>query len=106
MDTPSRNYAAGQERLARDLRALVDDAEALLRHAVRDAGAGYADARSQLEKRLAQTRSQLTDIEKAALDGIGQAGRAADDYVHENPWAAIGAGAGLGLLVGLLLGRR
>jgi ElaB/YqjD/DUF883 family membrane-anchored ribosome-binding protein len=106
MDTLSSNYSAHQERLARDLRAVVDDAEALLQHAVRDAGAGYAEARTKLEKSLAQTRSQLSQTEKATLDGIQQAGRAANGYVHENPWPAIGAGAGVGLLVGLLLARQ
>jgi ElaB/YqjD/DUF883 family membrane-anchored ribosome-binding protein len=99
-------YTADQERLARDLRAVVDDAEALLQHAVRDAGAGYSDARTRLEKRLSHTREQLAALEKASMKRVGDAGRAADGYVHENPWPAIGAGAGIGLLLGLLLGRR
>ena len=29
-----------------------------------------------------------------------------DDYVHENPWTAIGIGVGIGLLLGLLIGRK
>ncbi len=28
-----------------------------------------------------------------------------DDYVHENPWRAVAISAGLGLLVGLVIGR-
>jgi ElaB/YqjD/DUF883 family membrane-anchored ribosome-binding protein len=32
--------------------------------------------------------------------------RATDDYGHEHPWKAVGAAAGMGLIVGLLLGRR
>ncbi|RYF36345.1 MAG: DUF883 family protein, partial [Comamonadaceae bacterium] len=34
------------------------------------------------------------------------AGRAADVYVHENPWRAIGLAAGAGLVIGLLISRR
>ena len=34
------------------------------------------------------------------------AGHAADDYVHEHPWKAIGAAAGVGMIIGLLIGRR
>ena len=30
----------------------------------------------------------------------------ADDFVHRNPWEAVGVAAGLGLLIGLFLRRR
>jgi ElaB/YqjD/DUF883 family membrane-anchored ribosome-binding protein len=106
MDTASKSPAGDPDRLARDLRALVDDADALLKHAVRDAGAGYGEARARLEQRLAAARSQLSSFEQAAVDSVKQAGRAADDYVRENPWPVIGASAGVGLLLGLLIGRR
>src|SRR3954466_15997307 len=39
MDMPSSSFANASDRLARDLRAVIDDAEALLGHAVRDTGA-------------------------------------------------------------------
>jgi ElaB/YqjD/DUF883 family membrane-anchored ribosome-binding protein len=29
-----------------------------------------------------------------------------DHQVHENPWTAVGIAAGVGLIVGILLGRR
>ena len=32
--------------------------------------------------------------------------RKTDEYVRDNPWSSIGAAAALGLLVGVLLGRR
>ena len=35
-----------------------------------------------------------------------QAARYTDEYVHENPWRAVGVAAGIGLLLGLVLGRR
>ena len=31
---------------------------------------------------------------------------ATDDFVHEQPWKAIGAGAAIGLLIGFALARR
>jgi len=106
MEAFAKSLAGDSDRLARDLRALVDDAEGLLQHAVRDAGAGYGEARTRLEQRVAAARTQLASLEQAAVDGVKQAGRAADGYVHDNPWPAIGASAGVGLLLGLLLGRR
>lgn len=106
MDTSHTELTEGGERLARDLRTIVDDAEALLKHAVRDAGTGYADARARLERSLHAARTQLEAIEQSAVDGLGEAGRAADSYVRQHPWPVIGASAGLGLVIGLLLGRR
>jgi len=38
--------------------------------------------------------------------GARQAARVTDDYVHDNPWRAIGIGAAAGLLVGWLVSRR
>jgi ElaB/YqjD/DUF883 family membrane-anchored ribosome-binding protein len=29
-----------------------------------------------------------------------------DQQVHENPWTAVGVATGIGLIVGILLGRR
>jgi len=34
------------------------------------------------------------------------AAKATDAYVHESPWTAVGIAAGVGLLVGVLIGRR
>ena len=31
---------------------------------------------------------------------------AADAYIRENPWTAIGVSTGIGLVIGLLIGRR
>jgi len=29
-----------------------------------------------------------------------------DEYVHEHPWRSVGVAAGVGLIIGLLIGRR
>jgi ElaB/YqjD/DUF883 family membrane-anchored ribosome-binding protein len=105
-DPSAHSLAANREKLARDMRAVVEDAEALLKLAVREAGTGYGEARTKLEKSLVTARSQLTELEKVAVDSAVRAGRAADAYVRENPWPVIGAGAGIGFVLGLLLSRR
>ena len=40
------------------------------------------------------------------MDRAKAAARATDDYVHDNPWQAIGVAAAIGLVAGLLLNRR
>jgi ElaB/YqjD/DUF883 family membrane-anchored ribosome-binding protein len=40
------------------------------------------------------------------MDQATDAGQVADDYVHGNPWQAVGIAAGLGFALGLVVGRR
>jgi ElaB/YqjD/DUF883 family membrane-anchored ribosome-binding protein len=95
-----------QKRLAEDFKAVVNDAEELLRHAARDAGEGYNEARARLEQSLKIARAELETLEKAVLDGTRRAARATDGYVRDHPWESIGIGAGVGLLLGMLIARR
>ena len=95
-----------RERLARDMRAVVDDAEQLLRVGAQGTGEAVAQARGRLEDSLAAAKSAIQRMERSAVDRAQAAGRATDAYVHENPWTAIAAGAALGALVGVLLARR
>ena len=89
-----------------DLRLVVADAEELLRTTAGQAGEGAAELRAKVQASLARARDSLAQAQDAAIAKARAAGRAADDYVHENPWRSIGVAAGFGLLVGLLIGRR
>ena len=42
----------------------------------------------------------------AGPKAIAVAAKAADRYVRDNPWTAIGVAAGVGVLVGVLIARR
>jgi ElaB/YqjD/DUF883 family membrane-anchored ribosome-binding protein len=106
MNDATQTLKDSQTRLSRDVRAMVDDAEALLRHAVRDAGEGYDDARGRLERSLKTARSELEGVEHALLDNARRAKQATDEYVHQHPWQSMGIGAGVGLLLGMLISRR
>jgi ElaB/YqjD/DUF883 family membrane-anchored ribosome-binding protein len=55
---------------------------------------------------LKAARHKLADVEDAIKVKTREVARATDDYVHEHPWKAIGTAAGVGLIVGLLIGRR
>lgn len=107
-DTPTANATVGDEdnRLKRDLRTLLDSAEALLRHAKEDAGEGYAQARRSLEQNVERAKGQLATLEGEARERARRAGAAADDYVQEHPWRVVGLGAATGFLLGLLFSRR
>jgi ElaB/YqjD/DUF883 family membrane-anchored ribosome-binding protein len=40
------------------------------------------------------------------VDRTREAARATDEFVHDRPWTAVGVAAGVGLIIGLLIGRR
>lgn len=98
--------AVQTDRLQNDLRAVIADAEELISTAAVQVGAGANEARQRMQARLQQAKANLVQLQDSALARARAAGHAADDYVHDKPWRAIGAAAGLGLLVGLLIGRR
>jgi ElaB/YqjD/DUF883 family membrane-anchored ribosome-binding protein len=56
------------------------------------------------------TRDKLVDEFAAVLaeaeEMLKRAARVTDDYVHDNPWQAIGIAAAVGILVGLMMNRR
>lgn len=106
MDQASQPLNAATTRLAHDFRTVVSDAEQLLRHAASQAGDGYNEARQRLEASLAGAREELSAFERTVTDSARRAGRATDGYVRNHPWESIAVGAGIGVVLGLLIGRR
>lgn len=84
----------------------LDDAEKLLREAADTTGDKAAELRESAMKSLRRTREALYDTQDALLNQGRKAARATDDYVHDNPWQAIGLAGVAGLLVGMLVCRR
>lgn len=98
--------ATQKDRLLNDLRVVIADAEELLSTSAGQVGEGATEARSRIQARLKEAKANLLHLQESALAKARAAGHVADEYVHDNPWRAIGAAAGIGLLVGLLIGRR
>jgi ElaB/YqjD/DUF883 family membrane-anchored ribosome-binding protein len=98
--------AAHREKLMSDLRVVIADAEEVLRVTADQASAGASELRVRMQERLQQAKVRLQDLQDTAVARARAAGHAADDYVHEHPWKAIGAAAGIGMIIGLLIGRR
>ncbi len=95
-----------KDKLMADLRVVIADAEDLLRLGAEQTGVAATEWRSRVETRLAKAKASLVTLQETAVEKVKAAGHAADDFVHDSPWKAVGAAAGVGLLVGLLIGRR
>lgn len=105
-----QQHASLQERAAGELQSVIAAGEELLHHTAEQAGADYRRARSKFEALLADARHGIATAEAAAIHKARLASAKTDLYVHTHPWQSVGYGAAaaaaIGLLAGLLIGRR
>jgi ElaB/YqjD/DUF883 family membrane-anchored ribosome-binding protein len=97
---------ATTDKLLQDLRTLVADAEDLVKATAAETGERIKGARLRLEDDLRVARARLDEAQQVLLEKSRLAAAATDRFAHENPWKVAGIAAGLGLLLGLLIGRR
>lgn len=95
-----------KDKLVSDIKVVIADAEELLRATAGQAGEKVADLRVKIQDRLVDAKLKLADLEGIVIEKAKAVGHATDDYVHDNPWRSVGIAAGVGLVIGLLIGRR
>jgi ElaB/YqjD/DUF883 family membrane-anchored ribosome-binding protein len=100
------NEIVTKQKLMADFRVVIADAEELLKATAQDASEKAVAARAKIQERLVEAKARLADAEEAVILRTKQAARVTDQYVHDNPWKAVGIAAGVGLLIGMLIGRR
>jgi ElaB/YqjD/DUF883 family membrane-anchored ribosome-binding protein len=91
------------KNLRKDLYAVARDAEALLKATAEVSNDRVQEVRARTEKTLRAALDHLTDDQLRAR--VRRVAETTDGYVRERPWAMIGAAAGVGVLIGLLLRR-
>ena len=97
---------SSKQKLVSDMKVVVSDAEEILRATAGVAGERMVDLRERIAERLRDAKLRLADAEAALVDKTKAAARATDDIVNDNPWQAVGIAAGIGLLLGIIIGRR
>ena len=104
--TEMSSTAAARDQLVTDLKAVIADAEELLKATAGAAGEKIGAARARAEETLRSAKARLAEIDDVVIARAKEAARVTDDYVHQNPWGAVGIAAVTGLLVGILISRR
>ena len=94
------------EQLLGDFKALMADAEALIKATASHEDGAIATIRSKALDTLSNAKENLSNLEGSITDKAKVVAEGADDFVHRNPWEAVGVAAGLGLLIGLLMRRH
>lgn len=99
-------WHTAKEHLVTDFRAVIADAEELLRATAGQAGDKANTARAKIEERLGEARRRLNEAEANIANKARDAAKATDEMVHEHPWKAVGVAAAVGFLLGMLVHRR
>jgi len=100
------NLSTEKEQLIQDFKVVVADAEALLKATAGQGGEAMAAMRAKAEESLATAKVKISEAEAVLVARTKAAAKATDEYVHVHPWQAIGIAASIGVVVGLLIGRR
>lgn len=101
-----KSSKTNEEQIIDSVKESLDDAEKLLREAADATGDKATELRENAMRSLRRTREALYDAQDSVLEGGRRAARATDDYVHDNPWQALGVAGIAGLLIGVLICRR
>jgi len=98
--------ATNKDRLVSDLKAIIADGEEILKSTADVAGEKVSHLRTKIEGRLKDAKTKLADIEVVLLDKTKACAHATDDFVHDQPWKAVGIAALVGVACGVLISRR
>ncbi|MBV8042945.1 stress response protein ElaB [Pluralibacter sp.] len=99
-------YHSYDSRIDDDLSLLSDTLEEILASSGDPADQKYIELKLRAESVLDDVRDRLSKASDTSYYRVKRAVYRADDYVRERPWQGIGAGAAVGLVIGLLLARR
>lgn len=91
-----------KDQVFSELQALIEESEKLLDRSSSLVGEEADTLRAQLGLKLRQASEAVGQVRSRAQPVV----EATEDYIGGHPWQTVAISAGLGLVVGLLLGRR
>jgi ElaB/YqjD/DUF883 family membrane-anchored ribosome-binding protein len=100
--TPSAITREAVDKLVNDLRAVVRDGQEVLKAGAGDLSEKGKEARARLDEALQRARLTCEQFESRA----GDAARAAETAIRDNPLTSVGIAFGVGVLLGVLLNNR
>ena len=91
-----------REKVKEDLRALMRDAEDLLKATAGDMSEKTKEVRSRLAQAIETAKGTCHRLEEKTI----AAAKATDKVIRDHPYESIGVAFGVGILLGVLIGRR
>lgn len=103
MKNNKQSTAQSPQDMLNELRGLVADAEKM----VGDSASEYSeDAVSALRERYEAAQERLAEAYEGAKRKVTEGAKYTDEVIRENPYQSIAIAVGVGVLAGVLLGRR
>lgn len=102
----ARAANSGRQNVSREFHDLVADIEDLVKQTASLSGEELNLARTRLAELIASAKTSAGDMGSAVAQRARRSAAATNEYVHEQPWKAIGIAATVGLLLGVVLARR
>jgi ElaB/YqjD/DUF883 family membrane-anchored ribosome-binding protein len=90
------------QRLVADIKLLARDAEELLRATAGEAGEKIKEVRERLSQALESARERCEVLQDQTAEKL----KSADETIRDHPYESIGIAFGVGVILGLLVGRR
>jgi ElaB/YqjD/DUF883 family membrane-anchored ribosome-binding protein len=99
----SKSTAQTPDAILHDLHAMIAEAERM----VNDKAAEHSEeAVSTLRGRLDAAQERLTELYANAKQHVSAGAKYTDEAIRTHPYESVAVAAGIGLLVGLLVGRN
>ena len=105
-DAQVADTSVSKDKLKNDLKTVLADMDDYLRATASQTGEKIGVIRERLQDHMHNMKDRLADTKDIVIVKTKVAARATDEYVHDNPWRAVGIAAGVGLIIGLLISRR
>lgn len=109
LDTNTRtngNLNGNMNAVQTDVKTLVKDAQTLLTAAAALTGEKAEEMRGRGMQMLDVALGKASQVQGQAVVKGKELAHTADVYVKDNPWRTIAAAASVGLLMGVILGRK
>ena len=90
------------ERLVDDMKSLIEHGEDLVRDIPRDINDKIRETRDRFSKALDSAKVTCHRLERKTI----ATAKATDEVIHDRPYQFIGAALAVGLLVGLIVGKK
>ena len=98
-----KDTAHTPKELLHELQALVAEAEAMIADSVTEASAEGIDS---LRSRFVAAQERFTDAYAGARKKVIAGAKYTDETIRANPYQSLAIAVSVGLLVGILVGRR